>query len=352
MEKYNFTKIWVSRIIESNKPFRIKSKILSCVFKFGLIPLIVLFLYYFGFPFSHMKLQNEYLLILISILFWTGYLGPCLIRYYDETLLPNFFQKATDLVPDKEKIYYLAKKYDTMFSKKFWIISIPWAVLLLLTFVNNIDILKTYGRITGISDIYFWIGIISVLWIALLTSIGFWGVITTICAINELSKEELNIDPLHPDKLGGLSSVGYYAIGTTLSFSTGSLFLPAAFLFVSHKINETYFVYILVSIFSIFICISFFYPTYKIHKSAVRIRDKILDKLRKKYNQLNQSLNSSENNQMNVMTAYFNLYRINTEYEHYKNVHLYPFESKIFLKLISSIVLPFVFLVIDKVFFN
>lgn len=39
----------------------------------------------------------------------------------------------------------------------------------------------------------------------------------------------MEIDPLHPDGLGGLSSVGYVAIRTTLLFSAGSLFIPILF---------------------------------------------------------------------------------------------------------------------------
>lgn len=88
-------------------------------------------------------------------------------------------------------------------------------------------------------------------------------------ALRAISKGRILIEPLHVDKLGGLSPVGYYAIGTTLLFSSGSLFLPfiAEAVIVSRgQLNDL--ILFGMFIYSLFILLSFLYPTTVIHQTA------------------------------------------------------------------------------------
>jgi len=52
------------------------------------------------------------------------------------------------------------------------------------------------------------------------------------------------------------------------------------------------------------------------------------------------------------LRIYLELYRIRTKYEDYSNVKLYPFEIDIIAKLVGSILLPFVFIVIQYYWFS
>jgi hypothetical protein len=225
--------------------------------------------------------------------------------------------------------------------------SIPWSALMAYIYLDSMKILTEKGGLFGVSDYLYWLIFGGVLWMALLTGIGFWGVLVTSLVIRELSHSSLCIDPLHPDKLGGLSSTGHYAIGTTLLFSSGSLFLPAAFQLFSGNKEASQHVIIGVSIFSSFILLSFLYPTISVHQQAKSVRDAVLGQLREKYVGITNSLALGESNGINAIVSHLELLRIRNEYQDYRAVKLYPFETKIFAKLISSVVLPFAFLLIQ-----
>lgn len=342
MNHYNFSKIWVSKIIESKIPFRIENPLLASVVKLGLIPNLYFILFYL---IRCEYITTGFLVAYTFALIWLN-LGPFLIWYYDERLLPIFFYKALDIVPNHEKMAVLAKKYDNLFSQKFWVVTVPWTIFLVYIYIHGLPALSK-GGVFGMNDFCYWVGIIGIVWAALLTSTGFWGILTTMFAIREISKESLSIDPLHPDKLGGLSCVGYYAIGTTILASSGSFFLPAGFQLVSGTKILIPYVYFAVFLFSAFILLSFLYPTVIVHQKAKSIRDDILDKLRKKHIELRHTLDSNNQNHMRTMLSYLELYRLRNEYLDYKTVKLYPFEVEIFIKLISSVILPVIFLLIQ-----
>lgn len=345
MNPYNYSKIWITKIIESRFPFRFNNAFLTSLFKLGITPNLIFFIFYL---FRHEYITKQFLISYIFVLIWVT-LGPYMIWYYDEKLLPNFFFRASDIVPSPKKLKLLAEKYDKLFSQKFWVITLPWIILLLIIWQYSLPTLSAKAGIFGIRDVWYWIGLVGIFWISLLTSIGFWGVLTTLLAIKEISNEQLNIDPLHPDKFGGLSCVGYYAIGTTILFSTGSLFLPAAFQLVAENEILIPYVYLAVFLFSIFILFSFLLPTIVIHQKAKFVRDNILDKLRKDYHTLSQKIKNKHQNLTNEdILTYLHLSYLREEYFAYKNVKLYPFEIEIFAKLISSVVLPFLFLLIQN----
>jgi len=345
VNQYRYSKIWVTRIIESKFPFRVESAFFASLLKFGIAPNLVFSFFYL---FRHEYITKQFLISYIFALVWVT-LGPYMIWYYDEKLLPNFFLRALDILPSSKKLKQLAEKYDKLFSQRFWMATIPWTILLFIVWQYSLPILSKKGGIFGIGDLWCWIGLLGIFWISLLTSIGFWGVLTTLLAIKEMSNEQLNIDPLHPDKLGGLSCVGYYAIGTTVLFSTGSLFLPAAFQLVAESKMLIAYVYMAVFLFSVFILFSFLLPTIIIHRKAEFIRNSILNKLRKEYYTLSQKIKNRHQNipDENILT-YFQLSYLREEYLTYKNVKLYPFEIGIFAKLMSSVVLPFVFILIQN----
>ena len=345
MKQYNYSKIWITKIIDSKFPFKFDITFLTSLFKIGIVPNLIFSIFYL---FRHEYITKQFLISYIFALVWLT-LGPYMIWYYDEKLLPSFFSKALDIVPSPQKLKLLAEKYDKLFSQKFWIVTVPWTILLFIVWQYSLPTLSAKAGIFGTRDSWYWIGLIGIFWISLLTSIGFWGVLTTLLAIKEISNEQLNIDPFHPDKLGGLSCVGYYAISTTVLFSTGSLFLPAAFQLVAENELLVSYVYLAVSLFSIFVLFSFLLPTVVIHQKAKSVRDNILDKLRKDYHMLAQKIKNKHQILTNEnILIYLHLSYLREEYLAYKNVKLYPFEIEIFAKLISSVVLPFVFLLIQN----
>ncbi|MFB6187731.1 MAG: hypothetical protein ABEI86_12810, partial [Halobacteriaceae archaeon] len=147
--------------------------------------------------------------------------------------------------------------------------------------------------------------------------------------------------------LGGLSIFGYYAIRTTLTFSTGSLLLPLSFIFIQVG-NSGILIYLIVFSYMGAIALSFIYPTYKLNRQAQRIREETLDDLRQEYEKARQEMKSagrmSDHLGDSVKTAnntnsndsplpdsteligQLELQRLRNEYQDHKDVRLYPFQ--------------------------
>lgn len=342
MNQYEDSKCWITKILESEKPFKIKNPFISSVVKFGLIPdffLILLLIYRYEY------LTTEYMAAYVIAWIWLN-IGPYLIWYYDEKVLPKFFSDSIELVPDQEKLNKFASKWDNFFASKYSYFGIPWTIIILIIVFLSLTDLPINSGIFGIEDPFYWLILVfGAIEAGVLMSIAFVGILTTILSIDELSKENLKIDPFHPDKLGGLSVFGEYAISTTLLASTGSFFLPIALELFLNSRMATPIIYFTVAIFCFVILLSFLYPTYRINNKADLIRTAILEDLRKKYYHYKKSID--EKNHGNDLSYYLELEKLRNEYQDYSAVKLYPFEIEILIKLASSVILPILFLLIQ-----
>ena len=196
MEGCNCSQTWISKIIESKWPFSVKNPLLSTIIKFGALPCLLAIIFYLT---RHEYIAKEFLYGEFFQVVWIT-LGPYLIWYYNKKLLPNFFDGLADILPDQAKRIMLAKKYDRMFSKDFWKLVIPLTILISTIFLLETPIFLNYDTgILGVNDIWYWIFFAWALWSTILGGMCFWGVVVTLLAVREVSKEKLNIDPLHPD---------------------------------------------------------------------------------------------------------------------------------------------------------
>jgi hypothetical protein len=275
-------------------------------------------------------------------------LGPFLIWHYDQRLQPDFFKKVSAIVPDQERLNALATKYGNLFRKRFWMLTVPWTLIITGVWATSLSGLALEGGILGLGDVFYWLWLVIIVMIAILSSIGFWGVLVTILAIRAVSKESLRLDPLHPDKMGGLSTIGSYAIGTTLLFSSGSLYLPLGFQLASGSELATSFITLAALLFSAFILLSFLGPTLIIHQRAKSVRNAVLGELREQYTEQSHTLDINDENYTAATICYLKLSRRRSEYLDYQNVKLYPFDIGVFVKLITSVVLPLIFLLIKQ----
>ncbi|AZH25529.1 fatty acid desaturase family protein [Haloplanus aerogenes] len=346
---YNHTSHWVSAVIEADRPLPIDNPVLASIVRFGTLPnAFFLFVVTVG----RARVPEDFTIAIFFAVVWLN-IGPALIWYYDERVMPTFFREVTELVENDERITALSEKYDHFFSDQYWIPTGLWTLLLLALFFRSQSYLAAEGMFT-VGGPYYFVFLISVVWLGVFTGIGFIGVLTTMLVIRELSSEPLNISPLHPDGLGGLGFVGYYAIRTTLTFSSGSLLLPLAFIFVRTS-EFTVLIYLIVVSYMGFIAVSFAYPTYKINKQAQRMQEKQLDQLRREYERAKRRVRSGSRvegdgntTDLQEVTDQLRLQHIREEYQNYQNVRLYPFQVDIIVKLVSSVVLPLVFLAIDQ----
>lgn len=366
VEDRNYASHWVSRVIDSGWPVSVGNPLLASVLRFGLLPNVFFALVL---VFQPRQVPDDFLVAMFFAVVWLN-VGPLLIWYYDERVLPTFFEEVSELVQNATRIDRLNEKYDTLFAEKYVLPTGLWVLLLVGLFFRAQEFLAQEGLFTVAGPFYF-AYLASVVYLGILTGIGFMGVITTVLAIREISSEPLNINPLHPDGLGGLGVFGYYAIRTTLTFSTGSLLLPLAFIFVRMR-GVTALIYVIVLFYMGAIALSFVYPTYKINRQAQRIRDGKLDELRREYEAAKRQMQSAGGLSTQLggaerdgsaagsmdstgaipdskeLLGQLELQRLRNEYDDYQSVRLYPFQIDILLKLVSSILLPLVFVVIDQ----
>lgn len=344
MKQYLYNKIWVSKVLESRFPFRIQNPMLASIVKIGIAPNLFFIIF--------CAMRYEY----ITTGFLVGYifamiglnLASFLIWYYDQRLQPDFFNKLSNIVPDQEKANTLATKYGNLFRRRWWILVAPWTSLLICVWATSLDWLSSEGGILGLNDVLYWIWFVIIVLTGMLHGIGLWGVLVTLLAVRAVSKESLRIDPLHPDKMGGLGAIGSYAIGTTLLFSAGSLYLPLGFQLAAGSELVTSFIYLAVLIFALFILLSFLVPTIIVHEKAKSIRNAILYELRNKYNEHIYMIDNNDENNIATNVSRLKLIQIRNEYLDYQNVKLYPFEVGVFVKLITSVLLPLIFLLIKQ----
>lgn len=345
MTPYTHDPHWVSRTIRSDHPLVPASPLLSAVLLFGTVPNVTFLLYV---AFNGHRVSRWFLVAQAFTVLWLN-VGPYLIWYYDQRIMPTFSRKLGRLLDDEERAVALGDHYDTMFSDWWWLCSVPLSGLMLAAFVRTQGSLAAAG-VFDIGGPFYWLLLALVAWTGFVGGVGFSGVAVTLLYIRDVANEDLTIDPLHPDQLGGLSIVGYYAIRTTLMFSTGSLFLPLA-LQIALISEYTTLMYTIIVVYSVFIALSFVYPTYRIHLRARQLRDGILDDLRREYAAAKETVpgpgDRHEETSREELLLELQARRIRQEYEDYETVRLYPLQVDILVQLVGSIILPFLFLVLE-----
>lgn len=273
-------------------------------------------------------------------------IGPYLLFRYDTIVFPKFIDRAKDVTPDDDnsQIKQIAEKYKEFFAHKYQYIAVPWTLVLLAAIFINIGYFQALG-VTGYTDPVFIPYILLTITGGIVTGIGLHMALTTVLCIREVGDLEFTIDPLHPDGLGGLSAIGYFAISSTTLFSVGSLGLPVAFDIASSG-GFTALVYFIVVVYIGTVVLSFVYPTLYINRRAKEIRRDMLESKREQiYSYHNEIMNAEDDTDLGLLKTKLNTLR--DEYDEYDRVNLYPMSPSILSKLLSSIMLPLLFLLLE-----
>lgn len=214
--------IWISKVLDFACSKGIKNHLLASILIFGL-PIDIMLSIFLTTRID--RIPPGFLLAYISCVIWLNF-GPYFIWFYERKTMHRFFIKLNGLLPHQD-VQNLEQKYRHIFSWNYWIPIVPWMFFLFAVYGERfaLDVAGTFGY----GDIWTWLLSIPIIWIPIIAGVGTWGVVTTTITINDVVKGNLNLDPLHTDKHGGLGCIGDYAIGTTALISSGSLFLPMAF---------------------------------------------------------------------------------------------------------------------------
>ncbi|MFB6172589.1 MAG: hypothetical protein ABEJ23_08645 [Haloarculaceae archaeon] len=343
---FDHARHWISALVESPPTLPDGRPLLASVLLFGTVPNLVFVLY--------VALRGDELtgrfLFAISLTVVALNVGPYLVWYYDEHVLPQFFAKATELLP-ASRLDELATTYDRFFARRYWVLGLALAAAFGYTFIRSTEFLVRTGVFEP-GGPFSYLLFALVVWAGFLGGVGFHGVLTTLRLVSEVASEDLSIDPLHPDKLGGLSVVGYYAIRTTVIFSAGSLFIPLAYQFIALS-RYGYLIYVLVGFYAFFLLLSFVVPTVQVNRRANELRSAVLDDLRAEYQTVEQKLSrngevgAGADERVDELILELQAQRVRNEYEDYEQVQLYPMEIQILTRLVGSVLLPLAFLVLE-----
>lgn len=331
---------WVSEQIERGL-FGIDNPVLVSVLKFGLVWDVLAAVYV---VLNWGALDPGYLFASALGLLWVN-IAPFLIWYYDERVLPSFFAKISEILPDEAEADRLAEKYTSMFASPNPLLTGFWTIAAVAIIYTSTDVLQAQGM-TGMSAPFLWTTYAYALFVGLVLSHGFMGPVLTVRLIDEVAALDLQIDPLHPDNLGGLSTVGYCAIRTTLLFSTGSLFLPLLFRF-SAAGGSPLLIFGFTAIYIATILATFVYPTLRVNRRAQTLREAALDDLRERYYATERKMAAPDSDDLAELNRRLELQRIQTKYDNYNAVSLYPLQVSIIVRLIGSVVLPLAFMFVE-----
>lgn len=332
---------WVSKQIAGTFLDRINNPVFIGFLKFGLIwdLLSLAYLVYAG--------SDASLLFLVSSglgLFWMN-IAPVLIWYYDERVLPRFFRDVSELIPPEQR-NSLSKKYGKYFSSHSTLLSVLFSTICVGVIYVNRGYLQSQGMV-GAGEVFIWTSYAYAAYFGgVLAAQGFTGPVAMILIVRDLCQMELQIDPLHPDNLGGLGVIGKVAISTTILYSTGSLFLPLLFRFVSATSNPAIVVIALVIYLGGLIA-SFLYPTLKVNREAQEVRNEELERLRTMYRQIQSEMADASASDTSELNKRLELQRIRQEFDKLNSVRLYPMEINILTRLGGSVILPLILLFLE-----
>ncbi|WP_440989699.1 hypothetical protein [Haloarchaeobius baliensis] len=265
--------------------------------------------------------------------------SPFLIWYYDERVIPEFFAKFRDIYSDEAHLSAVSRRYNEFYADYRLSIGILWAVLLLVGGWAGTPVLleqgmDAYGRLF-LYLTYLWAVYIGLV----LAEPGFKGPVTTILLMREVSDLEFDIQPLHPDQLGGLSTVGYFSIRTTLVFSSASLFIPLSLQFSAGSGSELL-VFFVTGVYVLTLLLTFIYPTYRINRAAATVRDAKLSELQSRIDALKAGARGGADDELSELNRRLQIREVRETNTDYQKVRLYPIQIDILLQLAGSLLLP------------
>jgi hypothetical protein len=277
--------------------------------------------------------------------------GPLFIWHYDERVFRNFVTEVRDIVTDEDDLIDTINNYERFFATRYWLLAVPWTVLIISALIANIGFFETIG-VSGVLDPAFVIYLVFATWWSIITGIGLHGALTTILCVRSVSDLEIDIDPLHPDNLGGLSTIGYFSIRATLLNSIGSFALPLAFAIAARGGYQSL-VYAAVAGYIGFIAASFLYPTLYVNRRAQDVRDSVLETKREQIQALRtQSTVDTAGGDLSELETQLKIQTLRDEFQEYQSVNLYPLTISILTRLVSSILLPIAFTLLETYVFS
>ena len=342
LDKQSHKNVWVTRVINQGKSL-IGSPLLASFLTLGWIPVATTTIVFLTGKPSPLFIVAQSLTASIVVL------GPYQAYLYDTSVLPSFFDDVKGLVSDDnhDRLNQLQENYEQKFrTNHFWFVLL-WTVAVVSVLPLNSEYFLTQGiqflESTYVAYLIFLVDF------GLLSGLGLYSVVVTTRCIGAVAELGLEIEPLHPDGLGGLSVIGNFAVWTTLLISNGALAIPLALDMVTTQAGGAV-VYFGIGTYVLVIAFSFIYPTAKINRRAQALREDHLEEYRSKIRQLESELVAIETEEQvdrKEIGLRMEIERARKEFQDFRNVRLYPLSLGILTRLASSVLLPILITVIE-----
>jgi hypothetical protein len=297
--------------------------LISSLIILGVIPLLLLIVLFS----DELSLFNSLAVYLVFAWFmFSRYLVYLGLRTAQESF-NNFKELFLDLEKFKRKNYQLCHNF---YSNKAILISLPF-VLCGVYIVNNYFYNASFG-------LHIWLTIV-IISLLLFAGIGLWNSFGALFYVANILKDDLRIDPMHPDGFGGLEPIGDFIIKATLIISTGSLIIPFALIAASEGVigGEFRFItLILTGLYIFIVLLSFIVPLLKLNNVAKRYKYSIIKEAVGKYDVLLKELldNPTSENQAKI-ELYHGTYLVEI-----KKMKIWPFTGLTLIQVFGAIALP------------
>lgn len=291
---------------------------------------------------THGSLEISYV-FLASLWFW---IGPTLIWRYEGVILPRYWKCTRHVIPSRQAFFRYRARYRSELTRvNLWFLLL-WTIGVSWTFFVSFDFIKGFGFST-MTDPWWLTWFLGVVLWGFISGLGFSACIRTFFICRDLAREDLIINPWHPDGRGGLGYVGKLLVHTTGSLASGAIFIPILFtLLRSMKdTSGTYSLAILIGFYAAAILLSFLIPAIIIHRRMETEKQKVLTALALKRSSSLDDVDTSEE-----MAQFFRQVIIRQDFRDANAMDAWPFQPGNLVPMFGSVILPILLFALDKLF--
>lgn len=185
----------------------------------------------------------------------------------------------------------------------------------------------------------------------LISGMGFWGVWALMRLVEDFTAAGVQYRPYHPDRFGGMASVGNFSARAALYFSSGAVVLPLAFDIVARAQTHTpsavpVLAYLLTATFICFALAAFVIPIAHIKRFPDGERVRVTEDARCRLDSLIQAYNRSSNHDEQLARRIGMCYEM--ECAELARLREYPYDLSVAVQLFLSIAIPVVVVVIES----
>lgn len=263
-------------------------------------------------------------------------IGPFLI-YKARPMVDGLWSDMTKIL-GKEEVEELQSYESDFYSYRFLFVAVPLAIVACLASI--LAIASTLKFSSSLSLAYASFFVVSWITLALVGSIGVWGVAQLIRLILAIRRYNLKLDPLSFDRFGGMKFLADFGIKGTAMYSSGALLIPIMIEIATQSGLYREIAQVVVAysgLYALSVLLSFLVQVFALHIAAVKGRNDILKLTSGQYQKLLADYEKEPSSDIGLRILV-----LQGLFEETLQMKVYPFDLGIVLKLIGSIALPIV----------